>query len=599
MNEEPESSWTAPFGDWRLRLAWFALVAVLAGVVASDLAEEPGRMVLFAILIASAVLFLAAFVRWLCCWRNVRKVLLVAFIASGMQLLAAFARWCCRWRNARRVLLAVASLVTLLALIRTEEDWRGKRAWVKFKREQEALGLRFDVASVAPPPVPDEQNFAMSPIVSTCYGTILDREGAVKGMEAPPKDEVNRMNMPVDDGNGPKRAIGRWENAETSDLGILQRYYRELAAKTNLFPVPPQPRSPAKDVLLALSKYDASIEELRRASTLPCSRFPVEYGAANPANLKLPHLICCKRTVQLLRLRAVAELQNGQTDKALAEVLLALRMGESIRSEPLLISHLVRIAMFNLTLQPIYEGLAQHRWSGAELESLSTQLARLDFLADFQLAMRGEVVFATGTLEYLRQHREIDFAGDHFTDVSAPRRILSRVLKPDGFFYQNELAIARLHLRWSFPIVDAQRRLVVPALASEKELARGMGRSSPYNKYARMFLPFFRKTAGRFALGESNANLARVAVALERYRLAHGEYPETLAPLAPQFIAAIPHDIINGQPLHYSREGDGHFTLYSVGWNQTDEGGTVVLDKAGESVNVEEGDWVWRYDDVR
>ena len=60
-------------------------------------------------------------------------------------------------------------------------------------------------------------------------------------------------------------------------------------------------------------------------------------------------------------------------------------------------------------------------------------------------------------------------------------------------------------------------------------------------------------------------------------------------------MAAVPHDIITGWPLHYSRDAGGRFTLYSVGWNQTDEGGTVVLDKTGESVDPDAGDWVWRY----
>ena len=73
-----------------------------------------------------------------------------------------------------------------------------------------------------------------------------------------------------------------------------------------------------------------------------------------------------------------------------------------------------------------------------------------------------------------------------------------------------------------------------------------------------------------------------MAIALERYRLAHGEYPESLDALAPQFMEKIPHDIINGQPLHYRRTSDGQFVLYSVGWNETDDGGVVVLTKGGD-----------------
>ena len=75
--------------------------------------------------------------------------------------------------------------------------------------------------------------------------------------------------------------------------------------------------------------------------------------------------------------------------------------------------------------------------------------------------------------------------------------------------------------------------------------------------------------------------MARVAIALERYRLAHGEYPESLDALAPQLLKQLPHDIINGQPLHYRRTADGQFVLYSVGWNETDDGGVVGLTKGG------------------
>ena len=77
-------------------------------------------------------------------------------------------------------------------------------------------------------------------------------------------------------------------------------------------------------------------------------------------------------------------------------------------------------------------------------------------------------------------------------------------------------------------------------------------------------------------------------------------YPETLDPLAPQFIEKIPHDILGGQPLKYHRETSGRFVLYSVGWNETDDGGIVGVKKKngiedGIAPDYETGDWVWRY----
>jgi hypothetical protein len=87
---------------------------------------------------------------------------------------------------------------------------------------------------------------------------------------------------------------------------------------------------------------------------------------------------------------------------------------------------------------------------------------------------------------------------------------------------------------------------------------------------------------------------ARIACALERYRLAHGVYPDSLDALAPAYIDALPHDIMTGDPYHYQLRPDGTFLLYSVGWNETDDGGTVVYEKDHpDRLDYQQGDWVW------
>jgi len=119
---------------------------------------------------------------------------------------------------------------------------------------------------------------------------------------------------------------------------------------------------------------------------------------------------------------------------------------------------------------------------------------------------------------------------------------------------------------------------------------------SPYHVFARMLVPALETAVKRFAQAQATLDLARAAIALERYWLAHGEFPETLDALTPQFLAQVPHDVINGQPLHYRRTSDGQFVLYSVGWNEKDDGGVVVFEKGSvPQVNWNEGDWVWKY----
>jgi len=81
---------------------------------------------------------------------------------------------------------------------------------------------------------------------------------------------------------------------------------------------------------------------------------------------------------------------------------------------------------------------------------------------------------------------------------------------------------------------------------------------------------------------------------LERYRLAHGQLPDTLDALVPEFLDRVPNDVINGQPLRYRQTGADQFVLYSVGWNEIDDGGTIAwIEGRTPRQDLERGDWVW------
>lgn len=588
MDEKPKSIWKKSWTGWRAIVIWLLVIAL--------------------------TFFLAVFMHVLGNWNTplgknfaaAQSISLVAFVIAAVitcGFVVVFVanplfRWLF-WRHWRRTLFAFACFATLIALFYAEEDWRGKHAWEQFKREWEAKGEKFDRASVVPPPVPDDQNFALTPVVASSYLHLLDKSG--HRIQPPDTNVINRLQMSPY-GDNPWRtwpSNGDWRVGRTSDLSAWQQFYRVLAAKTNLFAVPPQPQSPATDVLLALSRYDPTIEELRQAGRLPGSRFPLEYDKDDPAAMLLPHLAVLKGCAQVLQLRALAELQNGQTDQALADIKLVLRLVDSVRLEPILISHLVRIALVNIALQPVWEGLVGHCWSDAQLAELDRELAGLDFLSDYKLAMRGEMVlFQDGIFDYLRQHPEQlpNFSGE---SGSAPPpavgHVISRLI-PSGWFYQNQLHCARPMVEFYLPAADATQGIISPATIhrADSAIADATKHRNPYNTIGTMLLPALGNAVKKFAFGQSSVNLARVAIALERYRLAHGEFPESLDSLTPQFIAKLPHDVINGQPLHYRRTDDGQFVLYSVGWNETDDGGTVGLTKDG-NMDVSTGDWGWRY----
>ena len=283
---------------------------------------------------------------------------------------------------------------------------------------------------------------------------------------------------------------------------------------------------------------------------------------------------------------------TAKTAKALDDIKLLLYLNNSLRTSPFLISHLVRMAIVAIGMQPIWEGLVEHKWSDEQLVALEAELAKLDFLADYEFTMRGERVFAIASFENQRRTREVILPLDNGGSMT-----LKMTWMPSAYFYQSELAYTRMIQQWLLPLVDINSRIVSPATLrrAENHVQAERKHYSPYKVQALMLFPAIGRAVEKFALIQTSVDLARVACALERYRLAHGVYPATLDALTPQFVEKVPHDIINGQPLHYRRTDDGKFLLYSVGWNENDDGGTVGLTKNGSAVDLETGDWVWKY----
>jgi hypothetical protein len=162
-------------------------------------------------------------------------------------------------------------------------------------------------------------------------------------------------------------------------------------------------------------------------------------------------------------------------------------------------------------------------------------------------------------------------------------------LAPRGWWYQNLVSCAVIESK-SLDGFDLEHDTISPRIFDEAthNLNQFLDHKSPFKLLAAIAIPNTAKAAQTLARNQTLVNEAQIACALERYHLAHSEYPETLDALVPQFIEKLPHDIIGGQPLHYRREASGKFLLYSVGWNETDDDGTA-------SDKMDQGDWVWQY----
>jgi hypothetical protein len=85
---------------------------------------------------------------------------------------------------------------------------------------------------------------------------------------------------------------------------------------------------------------------------------------------------------------------------------------------------------------------------------------------------------------------------------------------------------------------------------------------------------------------------AATALAVERYRLAHKEWPSDLAALLPLYLKDVPIDPFDGQPLRYRRTFDG-VVIYSVAEDCVDNQGMIKLPPRKATDQGDEGFQLW------
>jgi hypothetical protein len=508
-------------------------------------------------------------------------------------------------RVLRMVFFGVACVVTLTALLYAIENWRGRRAWNQYVEQFSLAGEPLNLKDLAPKPIPDEQNLAAAPLLKPVFDWT----------RIPVKPGSKTTTIKWNDTNGVARLdrLTAWTIPETfseqreifkrmrsenltngwMNLSLWQEYYR-LGTSLNDFPAT---NAPAVDILLALRDQEGDLAELRReAQQRPLSQWPVEYVANNPFAILLPHLAKIRTLCKLLQLRAAAHLALGNSDSAIAELILGHRLAESASSEPIFISQLVRAACHEFLAQSLKEGLARHQFSEAQLIQLQNRFQPLDFLVAYQNGIRGERAL-NSTLSQLTPSDIRDLISflntqggssyDHYAVLAA--------IVPRGWIYQNQLSVCRFSEEFLMPAVNVQAGTAHPervdGIIEAIEKTKG-----PYTTVLRLSVNATKSFGDmaswsrRFAYVQTQLNQARIACALERYHLQHKQYPDALESIKP-FMDRIPHDVMSGQPLKYRRTEDGRYVLYSIGWNQTDEGGKVVFDNG--KVDNEQGDWVW------
>jgi hypothetical protein len=392
---------------------------------------------------------------------------------------------------------------------------------------------------------------------------------------------------------------GDWRLGEFFNLALLRDDYR---ADTN-FPSRPTPQSAGADVLYALDKYDVEWTQLRAAADRPFAQFLHRYTPLEVFDRDMDYYSVAKSFAVMARNRAVAHLSEGNPTEARLDIVVGLRFRDALSVEPSVLSPLVAQALSEVLASAIWAGLTRHQWAEADLVALDAALGRTDHFTSGFNSLRGErnsVSFRSLDL-MLEQPGLIPISpSDGYAfGIESSEPPAWQVWAFQFFVVHNKANTGKL-VRRCLRSMDVVQRCVYPSVAaefeSEMEAFKRIAWRKPYHILGALLMPAYGKTQIKFCYAATTVDLARAAIALERHRLRHGGFPESLEALDAAVLPAggLPNDLVTGGPLRYRRTDNGRFDLYAVGWNGTDDGGVTAWQNESKGIpDRTQGDWVW------
>ncbi|MGQ0629331.1 MAG: hypothetical protein ACT4PL_14675 [Phycisphaerales bacterium] len=326
-------------------------------------------------------------------------------------------------------------------------------------------------------------------------------------------------------------------------------------------------------------------------------RFDRPAPTGQAITMPLPDVGRSRKTARLCGARIALGFQSGDYAEIESATEHAMMLSRATAAQFTLIDHLVGLAIFGLAENRLREGLIAHPPKGEAglrfIDNLQPILERGGALPPPSHAIAGERLCILDTIEWM--HTD-DGAGDGVLVVSFIDALSSGGGNANlSYFAERFGAIAGL----AFDSKATTTALVNDLFAEYAALAAvprpervGLDElDSRARKFTwrqlllAVLFPALDKCIRSNDIHHMNRLALRTMLALERYRCRTNAYPESLQQLVPEDLASIEPERVSSLPLVYRRidpATDPHgrgYTLYSVGADGTDNGGTFPPEK--------------------
>ncbi len=307
----------------------------------------------------------------------------------------------------------------------------------------------------------------------------------------------------------------------------------------------------------------------------------------------MPNLLKYRQLSRALCWRGVFAAGAGQYDKTADDMITSYRLGRHLRGDTVFIEQLVGIAIETRTVKMLRAVVAQNELDDTALARLQGRLAEATANEQWTVSLKGEKL---GLYDVIQRSFVQTRLGSHLYLRRMYGNIHIQNTRQIGhiLFNHPDMKKTRKQVDRIYEIYEKRAQLTPasarPNIEQERQEIEGIMKD---NLLIGTFMPAFDRVITIFYRVPIEVDATLAVLALQRYKLRHGDYPDGLEELVKAgLLKAVPIDPFSDKPIAY-RSGDEDFLLYSFGYDCVDDDGTPGMDSKGRIRQ-----WGWRDSDT-
>lgn len=313
-----------------------------------------------------------------------------------------------------------------------------------------------------------------------------------------------------------------------------------------------------------ISDHSAAMTAIRTAATAGgAARFPVDFRAG--VNTLLSNTQESRTVARLLTLDAHVSQRDSKDQQVLQDIVDMFALADSLQLEPTFVSQLVRIAIYNIACSTVQDFLPACEWTDQQLATLQSAAAQMNAREAIQLGTTGERAMGLTMINTM------------------PSMVGFRASNKREILRLYELVLKSMNKPWHEAIADQK------AISAQMAARTGTLNRFRYALVSTLF-PACHQLAEAGARSTAKQMCTIAALAAQRHRLVHGDFPQSLAQIATEHLPAEVAnaewiDPFTGRPLRHIQSESG-LKIYSIGQDTVDDEGDILPKEDGNPTDV-------------